>query len=148
MNELDTWRSTRLVVAAAIVDELARPRRLLAARRSGPAELAGGWEFPGGKVEPDEQPVAALRRELREELGITVELGSEIAGPVDGLWPLGPSLSMRLWLAVVSGGSPEPLEDHDELRWLEPGEWADVAWLPADVEVVRTLIDRWSKTAP
>lgn len=139
MSESEAPESGRLVVAAAIVDDLEWPRRLLAARRNRPPELAGGWEFPGGKVEPGEAPLDALHRELREELGVAVELGAEIAGPVAGRWPLGPGLWMRLWLAVVTEGEPEPLEDHDELRWLEPGEWADVPWLPADVAIVQAL---------
>ncbi|RIQ20165.1 (deoxy)nucleoside triphosphate pyrophosphohydrolase [Jiangella rhizosphaerae] len=136
----------RLVVAAAIVDDLTLPTRLLAARRSEPPELAGGWEFPGGKVEPGEQPLDALHRELREELGIAVEVGPEVIGPYDGRWALGPGLSMRLWLAVVTDGVPAPLEDHDELRWLGPGEWAAVPWLPADIAVVEALIARCPST--
>ena len=83
MTEYRPQSPTMLVVAAAIVDDLARPQRLLAARRRAPAELAGGWEFPGGKVEPDETPVAALHRELREELAVSVRLGAEVLGPVD-----------------------------------------------------------------
>ena len=68
-----------LVVAAVIVDDLTHPTRLLAARRAAPRALAGGWEFPGGKVEPGEDPIAALHRELAEELQITVDLGAECA---------------------------------------------------------------------
>ncbi len=142
MSEPQSPAPGRLVVAAAIVDDLTRPTRLLAARRSEPPELAGGWEFPGGKVEPGEQPLEALHRELREELGIAVDVGPELPGPYDGRWALGPGLSMRLWLAVVTDGVPAPLEDHDELRWLGPGAWASVPWLPADVEVVDALIAR------
>ena len=64
-----------LVVAAAIVDSLTAPTRTLCARRSAPPELAGRWELPGGKVEPDESAEAALHRELDEELGVSVRLG-------------------------------------------------------------------------
>lgn len=139
MNELFDRHRPQLVVAAAIVDDLVKPRQLLTARRSRPPALAGGWEFPGGKVDASETPHAALHRELREELGITVRLGEELPGPADGHWPLGPGLRMRVWWAAVSAGHPAPLEDHDELRWLAAGRWDEVAWLPADLAVVHSL---------
>lgn len=132
-----------LVVAAAIVDDLDLPRRLLAARRSAPSEVAGFWEFPGGKVEPDEDAVAALHRELHEELGVTAELGAEVSPDGAGAWPLTGTATMRLWLARIVEGEPLPLEDHDELRWLPAGEWLSVPWLPADVTVVRALEQRF-----
>ncbi|NDL57986.1 (deoxy)nucleoside triphosphate pyrophosphohydrolase [Phytoactinopolyspora mesophila] len=127
------------VVAAAIVDDLAHPGRLLAARRTSPPALAGQWEFPGGKVEPGESAVQALHRELKEELGVRVRLGGEVRGPSGDSWPLTGSLRMRLWWAVVVGGTPRALQDHDEVRWLEPGRWEDLPWVPADIPIVRSL---------
>ncbi len=130
-----------LVVGAAIVDDLAAPQHLLAARRTQPPRLAGGWELPGGKVEPGEGTVDALHREIAEELGVRIELGRELPGPDEhGTWPLPPGHRMHVWLARVVEGDPEPIEDHDELRWLPPGEWLSVAWLPADVPIVHALL--------
>ena len=63
--------------------------------------------------------MAALHREILEELGVRVELGREVPGPVGGAWPLGERYLMRVWLAEVSDGRPQPLEEHDELRWLD-----------------------------
>ncbi|WP_036958697.1 (deoxy)nucleoside triphosphate pyrophosphohydrolase [Promicromonospora kroppenstedtii] len=127
------------VVAAAIVDHLDRPTRLLAARRSAPESLAGRWELPGGKVEPGETPLDALRRELTEELGVRVAVGTEVLGPADGAWPITARHRMRVWFALSERGTPEPLQDHDELRWLTAAELDDVPWLPGDVQIVRAL---------
>jgi 8-oxo-dGTP diphosphatase len=129
-----------VVVAAAIVDDLDTPTRLLAARRTEPVALAGGWEFPGGKVEADESPLQALHREIREELGVTVELGRTVPGPLAGeSWPLGERYEMLVWLAVVVDGVPAAIEDHDQVRWLAPSELYDVAWLPADLPIVERI---------
>ncbi len=130
----------QLVVAGALVDDLDDPQHLLAARRAVPASLAGRWEFPGGKVDPGESPEEALHRELREELGVRVGLGPELVGPDAGAWRLSASYVMRLWLVEVVSGVPEPLVEHDDLRWLGPGQWLELPWLDADVRIVEALV--------
>jgi 8-oxo-dGTP diphosphatase len=124
------------------VDDLARPSRVLAARRSTAGALAGGWEFPGGKVEPGEEPVSALHRELDEELQIGVRLGDELPAPNGGAWPLAANLIMRLWFAELAGGTPTLTGSHDELRWLTAGQLDEVEWLPADRDIVDRLRER------
>ena len=128
-----------LVVAAVIVDDLAHPTRLLAARRATPRSLAGGWEFPGGKVELGEEPIAALHRELAEELQVTVELGAEFCPSKGSAWPIVPGHAMRLWFAVITSGTPTPTGSHDQLRWLAGEELDRVAWLAADTPIVTQL---------
>ena len=137
---MDTSVNTPVpVVGAAIVDDLARPTTLLSGRRSEPPELAGGWELPGGKVEPGERPQDALLREIREELGVEIELGAPVEGPAAGAWPLGDRYVMQVWLARITAGAPLPLEDHDELRVLTRAELYAVGWLPADLPIIAAV---------
>lgn len=130
------------VVGAIIVDELTAPTRLLAARRTRPVELAGLWEFPGGKVEPGETPAAALRRELREELALEVHVGGEVSDR-GAAWPVSDRYELRLFLATVVHGEALPGTDHDEVRWLGATELDALAWLPSDraaLAAVRRLL--------
>ncbi|HKU35006.1 MAG TPA: (deoxy)nucleoside triphosphate pyrophosphohydrolase [Paenarthrobacter sp.] len=137
------------VVGAAVVDSLPAPARLLAARRTAPPQFAGMWEFPGGKVEAGESAESALHRELKEELGVTVRLGLELESGQPGGWVLNERAAMRVWFAELTGGEPSPLEDHDELRWvsLEGDEALGLAWIPADLPIVRALLECVAATA-
>ena len=133
----------RPVVGAAILDDLTEPTVLLAGRRSAPESLAGLWEFPGGKVEPGEDPRAALVREVREELGVVIRLDREVVADHPSGWLLGNGARMQVFTAVVVSGRPRPLEDHDLLQWrgLERSSLQELDWIPADRPIVDALVD-------
>lgn len=116
--------SARIVVATAIV----RDREVLAQQRAFPPETAGRWELPGGRVEPGESEVAAVRRECLEELGVTVEPGAQF-GPDVVL--AGGKYLLRSYRAELVGGEPKPRE-HQAVRWLRRGGLGELDWLPAD----------------
>jgi 8-oxo-dGTP diphosphatase len=120
-----------VVVAAAIE----RDGRYLAARRTKPDWAAGRWEFPGGKVEPGESETDALVREIREELGVDIAVGARVPGE----WSLHDDLVLHLYVATLMDGEPQPLDHHDELRWLAPGEFGAIAWLESDRDAVAAL---------
>ncbi|QLQ10052.1 MAG: (deoxy)nucleoside triphosphate pyrophosphohydrolase [Nocardioidaceae bacterium] len=120
--------SDRVTVVGAVILE---GGRVLAARRVRPADLAGFWEFPGGKVEAGEEPQVALVREILEELDVDIAVGDEILGE-NGPWPISEKYGLRLFRTIVAGGVPKPVSDHDELRWLDPSELDVVDWLPSD----------------
>ena len=131
----------RLIVGAAIVVD----GRVLACERAEPPEMAGGWEFPGGKAEPRESDVDALVRECEEELGVRIEVGEQVGVDV----PLAGGTSLlRVYLArLVGEARPQPIE-HSALRWLAAGELDDVPWLPADAPIVAALQPLLSPLAP
>ena len=124
--------SPRVIVAAVIVMH----GRVLACERSAPPEVAGRWEFPGGKVEPGETDAQALARECAEELGVRVEVGARVGSDV----PLahGRAVLRVFAVSVLDGDEPRPLE-HTSMRWLGPGELQSVPWLPADRPIVAEL---------
>lgn len=120
-----------LVVAAAIIAD----GRLLAARRDR-GTYQGFWEFPGGKVEPGESDEQALTRELREELGISVSIGEQIGGA----WSLAQGHTMHVYrVDLPPNQEPQPLDGHDQLRWLAGQEIDSVAWIPWDLPIVATV---------
>lgn len=123
-----------LIVAAALLHE----NRVLAAQRSYPPHLAGQWELPGGKVEPGEDPLHALHREIREELGIAVEVGEQLVGPLPGGdWPLGNGATMRVWFATPLS-EPERRE-HQNLAWVGAGDIDALKWLGPDLPIIRKI---------
>lgn len=122
------------VVAAIICDNIKEKNKIFATAR-GYGELKGGWEFPGGKVEPGETPQQALVREIMEELDTEIKVG-ELIDTIEFDYPSF-HLSMDCFWAEVRKGHLE-LKEAEAAKWLTRDQLDSVAWLPADV----TLIDK------
>jgi 8-oxo-dGTP diphosphatase len=131
-------QSPRVIVAAVIIVD----GRVLACERSAPPEVAGRWEFPGGKVEPGETDQEALARECDEELGVRVEVGERV-GP-DVSLAHGRAVLRVFRVSLLDGGEPQALE-HSAMRWLAPDDLNSVPWLPADRPIVRELRDKLAR---
>lgn len=125
-------RDLRVIVGAAII----RNGRVLACARAAPPEVAGMWEFPGGKVEPGESETAALVRECAEELAVRVEIGDRVGRNVR--MAHGRSVLKVYAARLLHGDQPQALE-HSALRWLSAEELDSVTWLPADAPIVAAL---------
>lgn len=169
-----TDRPSRLVVAAAVVDRLAGPTAMLCAARSYPAEHAGQYELPGGKVEPGEAPTRALARELAEELDLVVALGPEVrpapelavtAPPRDAAadgsstrlpgddspaWPAMYGYRMRVWLAEPADPDHGPRcgRAHTSVRWVAWDDLEALPWLPADLPILAAIRAAADASAP
>lgn len=134
----------RPVVAAAIVDSLERPTELLACSRAYPQELRGQFELPGGKIEEGEDAVAALKREIAEELGARLIIGERVCPENGQWWPILGGRVMGVWLAEVAPGSLSPRAgaSHVEARWVPIAELATLPWIGADLPIVEAVVAR------
>ena len=121
------------VVAGALLDDAGR---VLIAQRPPGKHLAGGWEFPGGKLEPGEDRRAGLARELREELGIVIAAPRPLIR-VRHSYDYGDVL-IDMWVVRSYQGEPTGLDDQ-ALRWCTRDELESVELLPADGPIVAAL---------
>ena len=109
-----------------------------------PAHKARGllWEFVGGKVEPGETKEQALIRECREELDVTV-LVEDIFMDVVHRYP-DLTVHLTLFHAAIGEGTPQKLE-HNDIRWITPGEIPNYPFCPADEEILKRIIELFPK---
>ncbi|MEM1104311.1 MAG: (deoxy)nucleoside triphosphate pyrophosphohydrolase [Pseudomonadota bacterium] len=126
-----------IVAAAALVDA---DGRVLVAQRPADKKMGGLWEFPGGKLEPDESPEAALIRELKEELAIDVTAACLApfvfaSHAYDGFHLLMPLYVCRKW-----DGQPIAVE-HQALKWVRPRDLSALPMPPADAPLIAHLRD-------
>lgn len=124
--------NTIKVVAAIICDDMKEKNKIFATAR-GYGELKGGWEFPGGKVEPGETSQQALIREIIEELDTKIKVG-ELIDTVEYDYPTF-HLSMDCFWAEVKAGHLE-LKEAEAAKWLTKDRLESVTWLPADILLI------------
>ncbi|HZG77311.1 MAG TPA: (deoxy)nucleoside triphosphate pyrophosphohydrolase [Paenibacillus sp.] len=121
------------VVGAVIRDDRGD---ILCALRSSRMSMPGLWEFPGGKLEPGEAPRDALVREIREELGVELEVGALVADHTHAYESI--VVRLRTYEARIVRGRPAAKE-HERFEWRSAPDLAALHWAPADVPTVEAL---------
>lgn len=126
------------VVAAVIKAENENGQPIIFATQRGYGDLKGGWEFPGGKIEEGETPQEALKREIMEELDTEISVG-DLIDTIEYDYPTF-HLSMDcFWCQIVKGDLV--LKEHEAAKWLRMDELDSVEWLPADVIIIKSIIE-------
>jgi mutator protein MutT len=122
-----------IVVVAAVIEDR---HRFLVTRRQPGVHLAGMWEFPGGKIDPHETHSTALRRELREELGVDVEVGELMHETTHTYSDV--SVTLHFYRCRLIG-EPLPLLGQ-EMRWVARAELSSLGFPAADAELIDRLV--------
>lgn len=128
---MQTIRKHVTVAAAIIVDD----GKIFATQR-GYGKFKDGWEFPGGKIEQDETPQQAVKREIREELDTEIEVG-ELFDTVEYDYPDFHLTMYCFFCTIISGDLV--LKEHEAAKWLTRETLDSVNWLPADIELIEKL---------
>ena len=121
-----------LVTAALIRDK----HKILIAQRGRTKRFGWQWEFPGGKVRSDETPEVCLRREIREELNLDIQVGEHFC-TVHHKYPDFQIELMAFWCSIVSGSLQ--LVEHEQVRWVTITEMSQYDFVEADLDVIASL---------
>jgi 8-oxo-dGTP diphosphatase len=121
------------VVAAVIIHDAT----VLTCRRKPGRSAAGLWEFPGGKVEPAEAPDAALRREIREELGVDIQVGRLLLRQTTRVGDL--DIDLACYECTLRAAAPTASIDHDLLVWQPLARLDELDWARPDLPMVSLL---------
>lgn len=116
--------------------------KILAAQRSLSMDLPGKWEFPGGKVEEEEDPQSCLIREIKEELAVDIEI-VEALSPSKYAYP-SKSIELIPFTAIWKSGEIQ-LSEHEQVIWLNKKDLLSVDWAEADLPIVHELQEKWVK---
>ncbi len=123
-----------LHVACAIIEQ---ENMILAAQRSASMSLPLKWEFPGGKIEAGESPADCLKRELYEELGITVTIGEALATATHSY----DDFTVTLYPFICSKlQGPITLHEHKAIKWTEPLQMQELDWAEADLPIIAAYL--------
>ncbi|NLG15963.1 MAG: (deoxy)nucleoside triphosphate pyrophosphohydrolase [Fibrobacter sp.] len=131
----------RVSVVCAIIE---KDEKILVAQRNRNQTNAGLWEFPGGKVDPTEQPAEALSREIKEELGADITVTAQLSAvQYDYSWI---SIELIPFVCKISSGIILPIE-HSQVRFVTIQESINLEWAPADIPVLKEYIRYCKKDA-
>ncbi|MFJ7935267.1 8-oxo-dGTP diphosphatase MutT [Sporosarcina sp. NPDC096371] len=126
-------KKTVHVVGAIIENE---DKEILCALRGPDMTLPNLWEFPGGKIEAGETKEDALRREIREELGCTIEVFDHVEDTTYEYDKV--IVRLETFMAKVISGTPV-ISEHAEIRWVSRDELLSLNWAPADIPAIEKL---------
>ena len=130
-------KKTIRVVAAVIKSfDINKNKTLIFSTQKGKGEFENGWEFPGGKIEQNETPKEALKREIKEELNVLINIG-ELIDTIEYDYPKF-HLSMDCFLCEILKGNLV-LKEHEAARWLDKNTVDTVEWLPADITLIEKI---------
>ena len=134
-------KKTIRVVAAVIKSfDINKNKTLIFSTQKGKGEFENGWEFPGGKIEQNETPKEALKREIKEELNVFINIG-ELIDTIEYDYPKF-HLSMDCFWCEIINIKDLKLNEHKNAKWLMKEEIDKIKWLPADLIIIDKIKEK------